>query len=305
MNSTQHLTGLVFDIQRFSLHNGPGIRTTIFLKGCPLACQWCHNPESQSYKPEIMFWENRCLACGACVDACPEDAIQFVNGFPKTDFSKCTYCAACVDVCYANAREMVGKEMTPSQVLEEIKRDLAFYDESGGGVSFSGGEPLGQPEFLLSILRACRAEDIHTVVDTSGFARWSVFERIAPYVNLFLYDFKSFDAEIHRNYTGVSNELILENLTKLSELNSRIILRMPIIPGINDSVHNLSAAAEFIAGLPQVEEIDLLAYHQIATDKYKRINRPYLLDLEKPSPERMEEIAVLMRRYGLNVKIGA
>lgn len=299
------ITGSVFDIQRFSLHNGPGIRTTVFLKGCPLRCWWCHNPESQSFKSEIMFWENRCIACSACVQACEQGAITFVNGFPQTDFNKCTYCGACIAACYADAREMVGEEMTPAQVLAKIKLDLTFYDESKGGVSFSGGEPLGQPEFLLALLQACRKEEINTVVDTSGFASWSVFEQILPYVNLFLYDFKGFDPTGHQKYTYASNELILDNLRKLGEQSCRIILRMPIIPGINDDPHSLSSAAAFAATLPNLEEIDLLAYHQIALEKYKRINRPYLLDLAQPTPERMEEIAALIRSFGLKVKIGA
>lgn len=298
-------TGTVFDIKRFSIHDGPGIRTTVFFKGCPLRCAWCHNPESQNREREQIFRANRCIGCRACLATCTQTAIYWNGNGPVTDGEKCTLCGACVETCYAEAREIVGKEMTVAQVMEEIERDVAFYDQSGGGVTFSGGEPLMQPRFLLALLRACREKEMHTAVDTCGYVAPETLDPIREYVDLFLYDLKLLDAALHREFTGVSNERILANLTALSERGHHIVLRVPIIPGINDDPESISQIGAFAATLPQAHPIDLLPYHHTALDKYERLERTYAFpESRAPSPERMAELARVLQELNLQVSIG-
>jgi len=298
-------TGIVFDFKKFSIHDGPGIRTTVFLKGCPLACWWCHNPESQARQPEMMLRDSRCIRCGACLAVCPAAAITRHGEDIVTDRSLCTRCGQCAEVCFAEAREQIGREMTVAQVMAEIERDLSFYDESGGGVTFSGGEPLLQRDFLLALLKSCRAKDIHTAVDTSGFATWDTLERILPYTNLFLYDLKVMDEAKHRQVTGVSNRLILDNARALAARGCAIILRMAIIPGINDDADNIRRTAEFAAALPHLQGVSLLPYHTAAIDKYQRLHLPYgIAEITPPSAERLAEIAQTLNSFGLQVKIG-
>jgi pyruvate formate lyase activating enzyme len=229
-------SGLIFDIKKYSIHDGPGIRTTLFLKGCPLACAWCHNPESQSSKPEMIFREQRCIRCGVCLTACPRRAITWNGDGPLTDWAACQPCDACVTACYAEARERIGREMTVAQALAEIERDRAFYDESGGGVTFSGGEPLMQSDFLAALLHACKAQDLHTAVDTCGFAAWETLDKVRGEVDLFLYDLKLMDDARHRAFTGVSNAPILANLQALSRLGHNLLIRIPLVPGDRKSV---------------------------------------------------------------------
>ena len=297
-------TGMVFDIRKFSIHDGPGIRTTVFLKGCPLECAWCHNPESQASEPELIMRPNRCQRCGACVEACPEDAIQLGADGPITDRTRCERCGICVDACFSGARELAGREFTVTQVMAEIERDRPFYDESGGGATFSGGEPLLQTEFLLELLRSCRAQEIHTALDTCGYAPWSALDRVRPYVDLFLYDIKTMDDGQHRALTGASNRLILENLRALSELGHSINLRVPVIPGINDGADNIRAIGALAAHLPSIDRVELLPYHRIGAEKYGRIARPYPLpDVPPPSQERMAEVSqILQMEFGLAVE---
>jgi pyruvate formate lyase activating enzyme len=297
--------GVVFDIKKFSIHDGPGIRTTVFFKGCPLACRWCHNPESQTPRPERIFRENRCLRCGACLTACEHGAISLDGDVPVTNNEKCTLCGACVEVCYAEAREIVGREMTVVEAMAEVERDVVFYDESGGGVTVSGGEPLMQPEFLLALLRACREQKIHTALDTCGFAPWQTLDRIRPHVDLFLYDLKLMDDGRHRHLTGVPNEIILSNLRALSQKGHNIILRVPIIPGLNDDEENIRQIGAFAAALPHLDGVDLLPYHRAATDKYERLHKDYTLSaIRPPSEERLAEVARILQAAGLRVKIG-
>lgn len=281
-------TGIVFDIKKFSIHDGPGIRTTIFFKGCPLRCWWCHNPESQSPEPELVWRENRCIGCGACREACGQGAI---GADLSVNAGLCTLCGDCVAACYAEAREMVGREMSVAEVMAEIERDVPFYDESGGGATFSGGEPLAQPDFLLALLRACRERGIHTTVDTCGYAPWEVVDRVREYTDLFLYDLKLMDDARHRKYTGVSNEPILRNLRRLAELGQAIILRVPIVPGVNDRDECLRRIAGFAASLPNLAGIEPLAYHRIGIEKYRRMGKEYrLAEVVPPDEERMEQV---------------
>ncbi len=310
-------SGMVFDIKKYSINDGPGIRTTVFLSGCPLSCGWCHNPESQSLQPVLLYRANRCLGCGACMEVCPEGAITESNVSRRwtieswetfdsmtTDRSKCTHCQTCAAACCSGAREFSGKEMSVSQVMAQVEREIPFYDQSGGGVTFSGGEPLMQPGFLSALLKACRKQEIHTVVDTSGFANWQVFEQIRGEVDLFLYDLKLMDSEKHREVTGVGNEVILSNLWKLSERGHRIVVRVPLVPGMNDDEQNLLASGKFLASLPRLESVELMGYHDIAQAKYEALGVEYkLVGLKSPGEEEMRNAAELLRSYGLNVVV--
>jgi len=299
------ITGMVYDIMRFSTRDGPGIRTTVFLKGCPLSCWWCHNPESQSARPQLMFRPNLCNQCQTCLSVCEQGAISAHDGIVSTDLDKCTLCQACTEACYTGAREIVGREMTVAQVMAQVERDRPFYDESGGGVTLSGGEPLLQQDFSLALLQACKEQDIHTAVDTSGFAPWQVLDCIRPYVDVFLYDLKLIDAARHQAFTGVSNVLILQNLRALAELGHTVAVRVPIIPGINDDDETLGQIGTFVAALPRQGSVSILPYHQAGVEKYRRLHQEYRLpDTRPPSDERMAEIAQTLQRFGLQVKIG-
>ncbi len=299
------IKGTVFNIQRFSVHDGPGIRTTVFLKGCPLNCWWCHNPESQHPKPELILRQQRCIRCGACIQACERKAVSWQGDMIWTDRANCDACGACVAVCASEARELAGREMTAAEVVAEVERDISFYDESGGGVTFSGGEPLLQPLFLLALLRACKEREIHTAVDTSGCASPGAIESIRQYVDLFLYDLKLMNEAEHQRYTGVSNRLILENLQALVQRGQRLIVRIPIIPGLTDAEENIRQIGEFAASLPPLARIEILPYHSIASRKYGRLDRVYRLpDTQPPSEEDLGSVADTLRSFGLQVKIG-
>ncbi len=298
-------SGIILNIQRFSLHDGPGIRTTVFLKGCGLRCWWCHNPESQHPKPELLLRPELCIQCGACVAECPHEAIRRDGDGLVTDRGVCARCGACIAVCAADAREIAGRVMTVEQVMDDVLRDSVFYDESGGGVSFSGGEPLLQGDFLFDLLRACKARDLHTVIDTCGFAPSETFDRVRPYVDLFLYDLKLMDDDRHRTVTGASNRLILDNLRRLAGYKHPVVLRVPVIPGINDDEGNLRQIGALAGSLPNVIRVDLLAYHTLGMDKYARLNSPNPMpETAPPSAETMAAIKRLLESFGLDVTIG-
>ncbi|WP_392486779.1 trans-4-hydroxy-L-proline dehydratase activase [Haloimpatiens sp. FM7315] len=298
------LRGRVINIQKYSIHDGPGIRTTVFFKGCPLNCWWCHNPESQNFKKELLYWDDKCSLCGACVKKCPEGAIEIKEGKLINDRDKCTGCGKCIDFCVKNAREIAGKEYSVSEIMKEIEKDIIFYDESKGGVTFSGGEPSSQYEFLLSLIENCRSKGIHTAIDTTGYVKKDKLEKLANKADLFLYDLKFMDSEKHKKYTGVSNEVILQNLKLLSSMNKNVFVRIPIIPGINDDDWNLKHSAEFLSKL-NVSKVNLLPYHKYGRDKYKRAGLLYkICDIKEPSEEKMKEILELFLEYGLNCKIG-
>jgi pyruvate formate lyase activating enzyme len=299
--------GTVFDIRRYAIHDGPGIRTTVFLKGCALACWWCHNPESQAPGPELILHHGRCIRCGACVAACERGAASLGAEGPAADRERCAGCdaLACASACVADAREVVGRVMTVEQVLEAVVRDEPFYEASGGGVTLSGGEPLFQGEFTAALLAGLKARGLHTALDTCGHAPWALLDRLRGDVDLFLYDVKLVDDERHRRYTGVSNRRILENLRALAGAGHRIVLRFPVIPGVTDDEDNLRAVAGLAAGLPGLAGVELLGYHRIGVHKYARLGRPYRLpDVDVPTRARLDAVASLFAAAGATVSGG-
>lgn len=316
--------GIIFNIQKFSVHDGPGIRTTVFMKGCPLRCKWCHNPEGQVPGKELVTYGSRCLGCGSCVDVCPTGAVSIREANDKgstgvaadnlgvakpharaiTDRAKCIVSGACTEVCPTGAREIAGKIVSSSWVMEEVVKDRIFYDQSGGGVTFSGGEPLMQPNFLYELCTKCKEEGIHVAVDTSGCASWEVLERIALVTDMFLYDVKMIDEAQHVKYTGASNKLVLENLIRLSEAHADIVARIPIIPGVNDDDKSVDDLGKYLS-TTTVKRADLLPYHSIGADKYDRLGRIYELSTTpEPTEERMLNIKERLEGFGLKVRIG-
>lgn len=286
--------GLIFNIMRYSISDGPGIRTTVFLKGCPLSCLWCHNPEGQSPHKELIIRRDRCIQCGACLASCP------VAGGEDS----CRLCGKCAEVCCSGTRELVGREHTVPEALAEIEKDIVFYDESGGGVTFSGGEPLFQGDFLLALLQACKEQGIHTALDTTGFAPFSLLAAVSQYTDLFLYDLKLMDKVEHLKYTGVPNEGILSNLSRLAQGHQNVAVRVPIIPGITDTPGNLEAMAAFLKPIP-IRQVEILPYHNTAETKYQRLGRAYpLAGLASPAPEKMAEVAAYFAASGHRIIIG-
>ena len=251
----------IFDIERNSYVDGPGIRTTVFFKGCNLRCAWCHNPESQSPKPQMMFYKNKCTVCGKCKEKCP-NALE-----------TCSLCGRCTLYCPHDARDICGKEYTVDEVLKEVVKDKSFYETSGGGVTFSGGECMLQIEFLTKILKACKQNGIHTAVDTAGHVPYERFEQILPYTDLFLYDVKCFDSDKHRQYTGVENQLILKNLKSLLAKSTPVWIRIPIIPTVNDTEEELQRIKEYLSSCGAPEKVELLPYHAMGEHKYAAIGK--------------------------------
>lgn len=294
-------SGLIFDIKRYAINDGPGIRTAVFFKGCPLECWWCHNPEGQNSQPQLMFRENRCKLARACVEACPQGAIGWSDA-PVTDWEKCDQCGKCAAVCYTGAREMIGRNVTAGELMAEIERDVLFYDQSGGGVTFTGGEPMLQTEFLKETLRFCVDQHIRTAVDTSGYTSWNNLQSIVPLVNLFLYDVKLMDEIRHLKYTSVSNRLILNNLRKLAETGAHIIVRIPLITGINDDDENIELCATILAKLPMLDGVEVMPYHDIGIAKFKALGMIYKLkDLQPPAEERVASVEDRFSSHGLAV----
>ena len=265
---------IFFDIQRNSFVDGPGIRTTVFFKGCNLRCAWCHNPESQSAKPQMMFYKDKCTGCGKCKSVCPYHLEQ------------CELCGKCTLYCPVDARKVCGKEHTVDEVLKEVLKDQAFYETSGGGVTFSGGECMLQIDFLAEILKKCKENGIHTAVDTAGHIPFESFEKILPYTDLFLYDIKIFDSQKHKQYVGVSNELILENLKKLFERKAKLWIRIPIIPDVNDSIEEIQKIKDSL-------KKELLPYHAMGENKYRAIGKEPQI-FKTPDAENMKRLKEIL-----------
>lgn len=264
--------GLVFNIQRYSIHDGPGIRTTIFFKGCPLRCFWCQNPESQATQPEIFFDKGRCVGCGQCVAICPVGASSLATETSIIDRSTCTGCGKCVDVCTNEARRLIGKHMTVDEVMCELLKDVRFYENSGGGITLSGGEPTAQPNFALAILKRCKEARIHTTLDTCGYAPWPVMEELLEYTDLVLYDIKHMNQTRHREGTGITNRLILNNARRIHKQRPMRV-RVPLIHGFNDRFHDVKAIAQFVRRELGSVQIDLLPYNRMGEVKYERLDR--------------------------------
>jgi pyruvate formate lyase activating enzyme len=298
------MTGRVFNIQRFSLHDGPGIRTTVFLKGCTLACPWCHNPESIAAGPELAFFPDRCIACRRCFAACPTGALALVDKTRRYDRSLCRACGRCAKECYAEAIVLEGRDVAVEEVVAEVLRDRPFYENSGGGVTLSGGEPLVQAEFAAAILAACRASGVHTCLDTAAHVPWSAFETVLPHTDLVLLDLKLMDSERHRAATGAGNELILSNAHRLAAARCPIIVRVPIVAGWTDDETNLAAIADFLGNFAALDHVDLLPYHRFGEAKYQRLGREYRLKgAAPPSREHLDRLARLVAQRGIRVKI--
>ncbi len=300
------VSGVLFDIKRYALHDGPGIRTTVFFKGCPLRCVWCHNPEGQSPFSELMVKPSRCLAdCHLCLERCPQAAISKSGHLLRVDRRKCKTCGDCAEACPAEALLLAGRRLTAAQAAVEIFKDEAFYRQSGGGVTFSGGEPLMQASFLEELLEECRRRDISAALDTSGHVPWPTLESVRAKVDLFLYDLKMMDAEKHRELTGFTNLVILENLKRLVQGGSRVIVRLPLIKGLNDGRNHIEAAGDFLSGLKGVERVDLLSFHALGYSKYARLGRPHPRpEFEAPSTQDMERIKTRIQAFGLEVRTG-
>lgn len=285
--------GRIFNIQRYSLQDGPGLRTTVFLKGCPLSCAWCHNPESQDLGKAFLKHEERCIACGSCFDACGPGEVP----------SDCP--EACVDACPTGARQLLGRDVDVDELLEDLLRDRLFFDQSGGGVTLSGGEPLLQPTFVKAMLAALRQRGVHTALDTCGLGRREDLLEAAALSDLVLFDLKHMDDAQHRRWTGAGNGTILANLEALGVVHSQIWIRVPVIPGVNDDLENLEATARFVSAIPGVRRLDLLPYHSTGTAKFRRLGREYSLEqVPSPTAERMAGLADLFRAHGITATIG-
>jgi pyruvate formate lyase activating enzyme len=298
-------TGIIFDIKRYAIHDGPGIRTTVFMKGCPLACPWCHNPEGIEPAPLLTYNQSRCIRCGACVENCPQKALCLTTEGVVFTGVPCMLCFTCTEVCPSGARQKIGRELTASQLFNEIRKDALFYDTSTGGVTFSGGEPLMQAEFLLEVLELCGHENLHRAVDTTGHASPKALMAVAAQTDLFLCDLKMMDPDRHKKYTGLSNHLILENLKRLAGNGADIIIRIPLIPGVNDDVKNLEQIGSFLNLLANVNKVHLLPYHDFQKSKYHRFGMPSGSGaLKPPDRQQLARARKQLESFGLQVAIG-
>lgn len=306
MDTNSVKKGIVFNIVHGSMVDGYGIRTTVFLKGCPLHCKWCCNPEGQKFDPELRYVETLCKGCMKCIDVCPEGAIQKSEAGETVaiDRDRCTNCMKCIDSCFFGALEKFGEYYTVDELFDIIRRDTAYYKSSGGGVTIGGGEASMHTDFTLALIRKCKENFIHVAVDTCGYTVNETAFQVLSEADLLLYDLKGMDTEKHIRDTGVSNDLILSNLKKLDELNVPTIIRMPLIPGHNDSDEEIEKAAEFLSTLKNLDRVDLMNYHTFGVVKYAQIGKKYELELTPLSPERLDEICAIFARHSIRTQIG-
>ena len=300
--------GLIFDIDRYAIHYGPGIRLLVFMKGCPLRCPWCCNPESQSFSREVAFFPARCIGCGACVESCPEKAMRMEAGRLFVDWQRCRDCGKCIERCFTDAKKLFGRLQSVEEIFEEVKKSLVFFKNSGGGVTVGGGEVTAQGGFVRDLLRRCKAEQVHTAIETCGHCSWQILAGILEFTDLVFYDIKHMDPKKHKESTGVSNRRILGNLVKVSREPVELIVRIPVIPGFNDDEANLRSAAEFIAerlDLSHFKWVELLPYHKLGTFKYDRLGKEYALkSVEVPGNEAIESLKEIFQSNGLSCKVG-
>lgn len=302
--AAKRATGSIFSIERYALHDGDGIRTIVYFKGCPLRCLWCSNPEGQEPKSELAFFPDRCIGCLKCIDVCPQAANRFSTAGVEHDRSRCLNCGRCADVCCAEARNLWGRQMEVRGVLAEVSKDIAFYRNSGGGITLSGGEPTMQAVFARQLLQACQELGIHTAIESCGYAPWSTLRALLPYLDQLLYDIKHTDPIAHARLTGVSNHLILENAKRLAASGVPMVIRLPLIPGCNDTEENICRTAEFVMTLPGRPKIELLAYHAYGTPKYEVLGRNYPMpNVESAGQQQLERWRDVIRRYGLQCEI--
>lgn len=308
LDSLATVKGTVLKIERFAIHDGPGIRTVVFLKGCPLECRWCSTPESQNIFREMEYSVSKCTRSAKCIEVCPVKAVTISgSGEIFTDMQLCDNCGQCVVVCPSGARTMVGGEMTVGQVLEEIEKDTVFYWNSGGGVTLSGGEPTMQPKYALEILKACKGRGIHTAIETCGYVKWDTLDEMLQYLDLVHVDIKHMLPVEHKKLTGKENELILENIGRIAAKypDKPLIVRIPVIPGYSDSDENILSTAQFVSQLKGNHKIELLPYHKFGVHNYSALSRDYSLsDLESPSADRMRALEELVKSCGIQAQIG-
>nr|WP_312577036.1 glycyl-radical enzyme activating protein [Sedimentibacter sp.] len=304
------LKGVVFNIQRYSIHDGEGIRTLVFMKGCPLKCQWCSNPEGQRHQPELSFIQRKCVCCGKCIDACPNEAITLDDGEITWHKDKCTECMECVKVCIPQAREITGTVYSVEELIKIVERDRPFFRRSGGGMTVGGGEPLAQGEFVAKLIEKASSINIHTAIETTAFGRWDHLSSIIDNIDEMFIDIKHMDSVVHEQFTGVPNDLILHNIRKTAEkikgTEKILTIRTPVIPGKNDSAENIRATAEFVKSLEVVKGLELLTYHNYGETKYSRtkwIEGYPLHGLEPLSSDQMTALKEIAEEYGISVKV--
>jgi len=297
-------TAIISDIQRFSVHDGPGIRTIVFFKGCPLRCQWCQNPETYSIEKQLMYTRERCILCGLCIKACPQQAIGMDRSGLTMSWDKCNNCGECTKVCFSGAREVVGREMTVDEVVEEVMKDEVFYRNTNGGVTLSGGDVTLQAPFAARLLRVLKEKGIHNAIETCGYSRWEALESILYYTDLVLYDIKLFDSGKHKYYTGAGNEPILQNLMKIARMNIPLVLRYPFVPGVNDTVEDLRNLAE-LALKTKALSVHIMPFHQLGEPKWYGTGKPYLFSSAKsPTEEALDHAKETIEAFGVTVNIG-
>ena len=305
VGNNKELLGIVFNIQRYCIHDGPGIRTTVFLKGCPLNCPWCSNPESIHPDSEIVYDKNHCIHCETCIHLCPMRALKFIDGELKFERDICNQCNICVQNCMSGGLQLIGNSLTADDVIQQVNKDLSFYKRSGGGVTFSGGEPVFQYHFLLSLLKKFKAEKIHTTIETGGFQKWEILSKIVEEVDLVYYDLKIIDDKKHKRIMGVSNSLILSNAKMMiKNYSAKVIFRIPIIPTYTDSEDNIKGITNFLKGIGYKGGIEIIPYHRFGESKYHLLNKSYKLKgISPPITDQLQKIKDMIEEEGFSVRI--